>query len=144
MKKILIKIEDIAVEAELYNSKTAEKIWELLPIEGLVNIWGEEIYFSIGFVDERGNTIFLWVKSNDGNKIQFKNIKAGRYRVTVSFPEHHLGPGVYFTNYHVLNGITGESLNHGFTDIAFSIKSDYYLERGIVSAEDFWLLEKID
>ena len=48
IKKILIKIEDIAVEAELNNSKTAEKIWELLPIEGLVNIWGEEIYFSIG------------------------------------------------------------------------------------------------
>ena len=143
---------DRAIFNDLYfiNDKK-EKIDEInikeslnIVLEFLLNEDMEEIYFSIGFVDERGNTIFLWVKSNDGNKIQFKNIKAGRYRVTLSFPEHHLGPGVYFTNYHVLNGITGESLNHGFTDIAFSIKSDYYLERGIVSAEDFWLLEKID
>ena len=48
MKKILIKVDSIEVEAELNNSKTAEKIWELLPIEGSVNTWGEEIYFSIG------------------------------------------------------------------------------------------------
>lgn len=143
---------DRAIFNDLYfiNDKK-EKIDEInikeslnVVLEFLLNEDMEEIYFTISFVDERGNTIFLWVKSNDGNKIQFKNIKAGRYRVTLSFPEHHLGPGVYFTNYHVLNGITGESLNHGFTEIAFSIKSDYYLERGIVSAEDFWFLEKID
>ena len=48
MKKILIKLDSIEVEAELNNSKTAEKIWELLPIECAVNTWGEEIYFSIG------------------------------------------------------------------------------------------------
>jgi len=48
MKKILIKIENIEVEAELSNSKTAEKIWDALPIEGRVNTWGDEIYFSIG------------------------------------------------------------------------------------------------
>ena len=48
MKKILLKVENIAVEAELNNSITAEKIWELLPIEGSVNTWGEEIYFAIG------------------------------------------------------------------------------------------------
>ena len=48
MKKILIKVENIEIEAELNNSKTAEKIWELLPIEGRVNTWGDEIYFSIG------------------------------------------------------------------------------------------------
>jgi hypothetical protein len=48
MKKILIKVENIEIEAELNNSKTAEKIWELLPIEGRVNTWGDEVYFSIG------------------------------------------------------------------------------------------------
>ena len=48
MKKIEIIAGDIKVEAELNDSKTAEKIWELLPIEGRVNTWGEEIYFSIG------------------------------------------------------------------------------------------------
>ncbi len=48
MKKILIKVEHIEIEAQLNNSKAAEKIWELLPIEGRVNTWGDEIYFSIG------------------------------------------------------------------------------------------------
>ncbi|MDD5497830.1 MAG: cyclophilin-like fold protein, partial [Atribacterota bacterium] len=48
MKKILIKTDDIQLEAELNNSKTAKKIWDLLPIEGRVNTWGDEIYFSIG------------------------------------------------------------------------------------------------
>jgi hypothetical protein len=48
MKKILIKVENIEIEAQLNNSRTAEKIWELLPVEGRVNTWGDEIYFSIG------------------------------------------------------------------------------------------------
>ncbi len=48
MKKILISAENIKIEAELNASKTAEAIWELLPIEGRANTWGEEIYFSIG------------------------------------------------------------------------------------------------
>ena len=48
MKKILISSENIEIEAELNNSQTAEKIWELLPIEGRANTWGDEIYFSIG------------------------------------------------------------------------------------------------
>lgn len=48
MKKIIIKVDTIKVEAELNNSSTAEQIWALLPIEGRTNTWGEEIYFSIG------------------------------------------------------------------------------------------------
>lgn len=48
MKKISISVEGIKIEAELNHSKTAEKIWELIPIEGRVNTWGDEIYFSIG------------------------------------------------------------------------------------------------
>ncbi|KUK86367.1 MAG: hypothetical protein XE03_1562 [candidate division TA06 bacterium 34_109] len=48
MKRILIKVDHLELEAELNNNKTAEKIWDLLPIEGRVNTWGEEIYFSIG------------------------------------------------------------------------------------------------
>jgi hypothetical protein len=46
-KKITIIIEDIKTSAELNDSKTARKIWEALPIEGSVNTWGDEIYFSI-------------------------------------------------------------------------------------------------
>jgi len=46
-KKITITVEDIKVSAELNNSETAQKIWKALPIEGSVNTWGDEIYFSI-------------------------------------------------------------------------------------------------
>ncbi len=46
-KKIRILVSDLKVEAELNESKTAQLIWEALPIQGKVNLWGEEIYFSI-------------------------------------------------------------------------------------------------
>jgi hypothetical protein len=46
-KKITITVEDIKMSAELNDSKTAQKIWKTLPIEGSVNTWGDEIYFSI-------------------------------------------------------------------------------------------------
>jgi hypothetical protein len=46
-KKIRILLREAKVEAELNDSKTAEAIWEALPIEGKANLWGEEIYFSI-------------------------------------------------------------------------------------------------
>jgi hypothetical protein len=46
-RKIRILIHDLEAEAELNDSKTAERILEAMPIEGKVNVWGEEIYFSI-------------------------------------------------------------------------------------------------
>jgi hypothetical protein len=46
-KKITITAEDIKMSAELNDSKTAQKIWEALPITESVNTWGDEIYFSI-------------------------------------------------------------------------------------------------
>jgi len=46
-KEITITIEDVRISAELNNSETAKKIWKVLPIEGNVNTWGDEIYFSI-------------------------------------------------------------------------------------------------
>lgn len=46
-KKITITVEDLKVDASLNDSKAAQKIWEALPIEGRVNTWGDEIYFSI-------------------------------------------------------------------------------------------------
>ncbi len=47
VKKITITTEDLKVDASLNDSETARKIWEVLPIEGRVNTWGDEIYFSI-------------------------------------------------------------------------------------------------
>jgi len=46
-KKIRILVSDVEVEAELNEAKTAQLIWETLPIEGKANLWGEEIYFAI-------------------------------------------------------------------------------------------------
>ena len=46
-KKIRILVSDLKVEAELNESKTAQLIWEALPMEGKTNLWGEEIYFAI-------------------------------------------------------------------------------------------------
>lgn len=45
--KIRILVGDLKVEAELNDSKTAQLIWEALPIEARGNTWGEEIYFGI-------------------------------------------------------------------------------------------------
>ncbi len=47
MKKIIIKIEDLEVEAELNDSQTAKLIYEKLPLKSKVNLWGDEIYFEI-------------------------------------------------------------------------------------------------
>jgi hypothetical protein len=46
-KKIRIIAGAIEAEAELNNTKTAQAIWKALPIKSRVNLWGNEIYFSI-------------------------------------------------------------------------------------------------
>jgi len=47
VKKIRIKVGLIEAIAELNDTRTAQAIWEALPIKGHVNLWGDEIYFSI-------------------------------------------------------------------------------------------------
>jgi hypothetical protein len=47
MKKISIQTGEIRLEAELNDSETARIIYDLLPITGSANVWGDEIYFSI-------------------------------------------------------------------------------------------------
>ena len=46
-KKIRISAGAIEAEAELNDTRTAQAIWEALPITGRVNLWEDEIYFSI-------------------------------------------------------------------------------------------------
>jgi hypothetical protein len=46
-KRIKLLIGELKVEAELNESKTAQLIWEALPIEAKTHLWGEEIYFAI-------------------------------------------------------------------------------------------------
>jgi len=45
--KIRITAGAIEAEAELNNTETAQAIWQALPVKGRVNLWGDEIYFSI-------------------------------------------------------------------------------------------------
>jgi len=46
-KRIRIKAGKVEVSAELNSTKTAQAIWDALPISNQGNRWGEEIYFSI-------------------------------------------------------------------------------------------------
>lgn len=47
MGEIMIEVENLTISAELKDTPTAQKILAILPIEGSVNVWGEEIYFDI-------------------------------------------------------------------------------------------------
>ncbi len=47
LKKIRIFVGNLAVHAVLNDTKTAQAIWEKLPISAKGNVWGDEIYFPI-------------------------------------------------------------------------------------------------
>jgi hypothetical protein len=47
MNRILISAGSVSLPGDLNDSPTAQRIWEALPIEGLANTWGDEIYFEI-------------------------------------------------------------------------------------------------
>jgi hypothetical protein len=47
MRKIKIKAGNVVGIANLNETRTAESIWKALPLEGIGNRWGDEIYFSI-------------------------------------------------------------------------------------------------
>ena len=46
-RHIRIKAGSVTAIAELHNTKTAEAIWQVLPLSSEVNTWGDEIYFRI-------------------------------------------------------------------------------------------------
>ena len=46
-RKIKISSGEVEVFALLYDSVTADKIWDSLPFKEDANIWGDEIYFTI-------------------------------------------------------------------------------------------------
>lgn len=45
--KITISAGEITLDAELNESQTAKQVFDILPLEGRANVWGEEIYFEI-------------------------------------------------------------------------------------------------
>jgi hypothetical protein len=47
MKQVLISTHDITIQASLNDTPTARELWKILPVKGIVHVWGEEIYFMI-------------------------------------------------------------------------------------------------
>ena len=46
-RRIKIIAGDVIAEASLFNTSTADAIWNVLPLESTCNLWGDEIYFTI-------------------------------------------------------------------------------------------------
>jgi uncharacterized protein len=46
-RTIRITAGEVEATAELNESRTAQAIWEALPVTGRANLWGDEVYFSI-------------------------------------------------------------------------------------------------
>jgi uncharacterized protein len=46
-RRITIQTGTITTEAQLIDNTTSDAIWEALPINSIVNTWGDEIYFAI-------------------------------------------------------------------------------------------------
>jgi hypothetical protein len=46
-RRILIQAGPVSALAKLNDTRTADEVWNILPISGQVNTWGEEIYFGI-------------------------------------------------------------------------------------------------
>lgn len=46
-RRIKVTVGEVEVSGELNETRTADLIWNSLPVESQVNTWGDEIYFSI-------------------------------------------------------------------------------------------------
>lgn len=52
MKKVKLVIKNFVLEILLNDTIIAKKVYDILPIESVANVWGEEIYFSIPVVSK--------------------------------------------------------------------------------------------
>lgn len=64
-KRIKITIGGVAVEAELKPTRTAQAIYDALPVEAKVNQWGEEFYCQLPGVKDHRETATTNVKVGD-------------------------------------------------------------------------------
>ena len=54
-KKCKICIKNYEIIVHLNDTETAEKIWDSLPINSKINVWGEEIYFYVSVSADLAN-----------------------------------------------------------------------------------------
>jgi hypothetical protein len=62
---VRITVGAVTLEAEFKPTRTAKAIYELLPIETEMQVWGEEFYFKIPFVKDHRETATLKVAVGD-------------------------------------------------------------------------------
>ena len=55
MKPITIRIGEIALDAELNQTRTAQMVWDALPFAGNGQVWGDEVYFRVPVAAELEN-----------------------------------------------------------------------------------------
>ncbi|WHZ22264.1 MAG: DUF369 domain-containing protein [Nitrospira sp.] len=65
VRRIRIRVGGVQLDAELKGTKTAEEIYQALPAEGPLNVWGEEFYFKIAGVKDHRETATTQVKVGD-------------------------------------------------------------------------------
>ncbi len=65
VRRIRISIGDVKLEADLKPTRTAQAIFEALPIETSVNMWGEEFYCKVPGVKDHRETATTQVKVGD-------------------------------------------------------------------------------
>jgi hypothetical protein len=62
---VMIKVANITLRAELFDTACAKKIVERLPIEARPEKWGDEFYFTIPVTDALDETATVKVKVGD-------------------------------------------------------------------------------
>lgn len=98
----------------------------------------EELFFTIGIRDERNYNCIVHI-SDYADKIKFRNISKGKYRLIVKFITPNLVPGLYFPVIAIRNGVTNETYERIFDLKPFIIEGNI-LPRGIVHTESEWKL----
>lgn len=46
MRRLLIRVGTIEVDCELFDTPTADALWNAAPFKARANTWGDEVYFS--------------------------------------------------------------------------------------------------